>query len=166
MNEGSSVTACAQVMGGQQLDRNIVFTVLTSDGSALAGQDYSFLSAELSFNPANDQQLLCMTIGTVDDSLVEGNENFFVDITTSAAQVSVNPSRLTVTIVDNDQLPPGILAITHCTLPPLSPSTHVNNDLCVATCTHTHTHTHTQNTHKLWIRYLSNSILFCRHRSL
>lgn len=108
VTEGSPVTACAQVMNNQQLDRSIAFTMATADGSALAGQDYSFLSAELSFNPANDQQLLCMTIGTADDSLVEGSENFFVDITTSAPQVSVNPSRLTVTITDNDQLPPGI----------------------------------------------------------
>ena len=89
----------------------------TADGSALVGQDYGSLSAELSFNSANDQQLLCMTTGTVDDSSVEGSENFFVDITTSAPQVSVNPSRLTVTITDNDQ--PGIFSISRyiCTLP-------------------------------------------------
>ena len=103
MNEGSSTIACAQVMEGQQLDRDIVFTMSTTDGSALVGQDYSSLSAELFFNPSNDEQLLCMSIATVDDSLVEGNENFFVDITTNAAQVSINPSRLTVTIMDDDQ---------------------------------------------------------------
>ena len=81
----------------------------TNDGSALAGEDYSSLNAELSFNSANDQQLLCMNIGTIDDSSTEGNELFFVDITTNAAQVSVNPGRLTATIIDNDVLQPGII---------------------------------------------------------
>ena len=75
----------------------------TTNSQALAGLDYAALSAELSFNSANDDQLLCMSVGIIDDSLVEGNEMFFVDITTSAAQVSVSPSRHTVTIVDNDQ---------------------------------------------------------------
>ena len=96
-------------MNNQQLDRSIVFTMATGDSSALAGQDYSSLNAELSFNSANDQQLLCMNIGTIDDSSIEGNEIFFVDITTNAAQVSVNPDRLTATIIDNDVLQPGII---------------------------------------------------------
>lgn len=94
------------MIGGQQLDRDIVFTMSTADGSALAGQDYVLLNAEVSFNPTNDQQLLCMNLNTIDDALVEGVESFFVDITTSAPQVSVNPSRATVTILDNDQ--PGM----------------------------------------------------------
>ena len=93
---------CAQVMGGQQLDRTIEFTMSSADGSAVAGQDYVTLNAVLSFNQANDQQLLCMDLNTIDDSTVEGVENVFVDITTSAAQVSVNPSRATITIFDND----------------------------------------------------------------
>lgn len=108
VTEGFPATACAQVMNGQQLDRDIVFTMATADGSASADQDYSPLNAELSFNPANDEQLLCMNIATADDNSIEGNEIFFVDITTSAAQVSVDPSRLTVTIIDNDVLPPGM----------------------------------------------------------
>ena len=85
------------------MDGNIEFTMETRDSQALAGLDYTALSAELSFNSANDQQLLCMSVSTIDDSLVEENEIFFVDITTSAAEVSVSPSRHTVTIVDNDQ---------------------------------------------------------------
>ena len=108
-SEGSSVTACAQVIGGQELDRNIVFTMTTTDGTATASQDYNSLNVELSFNPANDQQLLCMNIVTIDDGTLEGNEDFFVDITTSAPQVSVNPSRATVIIVDND--PQGMCKI-------------------------------------------------------
>ena len=107
-------------MNGQQLDRDIVFTMTTADGSASADQDYSPLNAELSFNPANDQQLLCMNIATTDDNLIEGNEIFFVDITTSAAQVSVDPSRLTITIIDNDVPPPGMFI--YRILPPLSSS--------------------------------------------
>ena len=85
------------------MDRNIAFTMATTDNSALADLDYTSLSVELSFNSANDQQQLCMSIDTIDDSDVEGNEMFFVDITTSEAQVSVSPSRATVTITDNDQ---------------------------------------------------------------
>lgn len=85
------------------MDRNIAFTMATTDNSALAGLDYTSLNVELSFNSANDQQQLCMSIDTIDDSDVEGNEMFFVDIMTSEAQVSVSPSRATVTITDNDQ---------------------------------------------------------------
>ena len=102
--EGAPATACAQVMGGQQLDRDIVFNMSTTDVSALSGQDYTSLSAELSFNPTNDQQLLCMSIATTDDSLDEVDEIFFVGITTNAPQVSVNPNRTTVTILDDNQL--------------------------------------------------------------
>ena len=120
VTEGSPATACAQVMNGQQLDRDIVFTMATADGSALAGEDYTLLNAELSFNPTNDQQVLCMNIATADNRSIEGNEIFFVDITTSAAQVSVNPSRLTVTIIDTDVLPPGMFV--YRILPPLSSS--------------------------------------------
>ena len=78
----------------------------TTDGTATASQDYNSLNVELSFNPANDQQLLCMSIVTIDDGTPEGNEDFFVDIATSAPQVNVNPSRATVIIVDND--PQGV----------------------------------------------------------
>lgn len=102
VTEGSFAIACAQVMNSQQLDRNIMFTMATTDGSALAGQDYNSLNADLIFNPVNDQQLLCMSIGTIDDSQIEGNENFFVDITTSSPQVNVSPSRLMVIVTDND----------------------------------------------------------------
>ena len=109
-SEGSFVTACAQVIGGQQLDRSIVFTMATADGSATVGADYNSLNAELGFNETNDQQLLCMNIITIDDDIVEGTESFFVDITTSASQVSVSPSRAMVTITDNDL--PGMWYVT------------------------------------------------------
>ena len=107
-NEGALATACAQVVGSQELDRDIVFTMTTADGSALAGQDYTSLTAELSFNPTNGQQLLCMSVATNDDNLDEVDEIFFFDITTNAPQVSVNPSRATVTIFDNDDPSSGM----------------------------------------------------------
>ena len=101
-SEGASATACVQVMRGQRLDRNIVFSMTTADGSAMAGLDYDSLTAELSFNPINAQQLLCMTVDTTVDSMDEANENFFIDLITNSPQVSVNPSRITVTILDNE----------------------------------------------------------------
>ena len=137
VTEGSQATACAQVMNSQQLDRDIIFTMATADGSALASQDYSPLNAELSFNPTNDQQLLCMNIGTTDDSSTEGNETFFVDIITSAAQVSVDPSRLMVTIIDNDA---GIFVCR--ILPPLSSSYQLFCYYDIHTHTDTLTHDH------------------------
>ena len=85
-------------MDNQQLIRNVIFNIETADGSALAGQDYSFLSVELTFNPVNYQQLQCISISTVDDSLIEGEELFFVDMKTKSSQVSIDPGRLTVNI--------------------------------------------------------------------
>ena len=92
-------------MDGQQLVRNVIFTIETADGSALAGQDldYSFLSVELTFNPVNDQQPQCMSIDTVDDSVVEGDELFFVDMKAVSPRVSVDPSRLTVKMFDKNR---------------------------------------------------------------
>ena len=90
-------------MDGQQLVRNIPFTLTTADGSALVGQDYSFLSVVHTFNPVNDRALLCASVDTVNDTLVEGDEAFFVDMNTSFRLVNTDPSRLTVTIVDGDQ---------------------------------------------------------------
>ena len=75
----------------------------TANGSALAGQDYSFSSIQLNFHPVNDQQLLCISIDTVDDGLLEEDELFFVDMEATSPRVSIDQSRLTVTIVDNDR---------------------------------------------------------------
>ena len=73
------------------------------DGSAtVASGDYSQISTTLSFNTANDRQLMCMDIPIIDDLLIEGSENFFVSLTTSEVGVTFNPSRTTVTISDND----------------------------------------------------------------
>ena len=103
VSEGSPVIVCAQVMDGQQLVRNVIFTIETTNSSALAGQDYSFLSVELTFNPVNDQQPQCMSINTVDDSVVEGDELFFVDMKAVSPRVSIDPSRLTVKIFDKNR---------------------------------------------------------------
>lgn len=142
-SEGSLVTACVQVIGGQQLDRSIIFTMATADGSATVGTDYNSLNAVLVFNEANDQQLLCLNVITIDDEIVEGIESFFVDITTSAPQVSVSPSRAMVIIIDNDQ--PGMWYATFflyaCNNNSYQPTHKLGHSL-THRLTHTFTHTH------------------------
>ena len=62
--------------------------------------DYTALTTELTFDPDNSRR--CVSIGLVDDSLLEPSEEFEVSLTTDEEQVTVNPDRAVVTILDTD----------------------------------------------------------------
>lgn len=81
-------------------DTNSV-AVFTSDGTATAGSDYTATSAVLSFTNGETSKIISIPI--LQDTLVEGDETFFVSLTnaTGGAQI-IGPSSAVVTIVDDD----------------------------------------------------------------
>ena len=65
--------------------------------------DYVSTSLEFTFNvghPANSP--LSLTIGTIQDTLVELPETFSVTATSTDSNVVITPSSATVTIMDDD----------------------------------------------------------------
>ena len=65
-----------------------------------AGSDYSSISTTLTFTLNAPEQ--CADINTLEDSILEDPENFFVHLATSDEDVKVQYNYSTVTILDND----------------------------------------------------------------
>ena len=71
------------------------FSTFTTDAL-----DYTAVTTELTFDPDNSRG--CVSIGLVNDSLLEPSEEFEVSLTTDEEQVTVDPDRAVVTILDTD----------------------------------------------------------------
>ena len=80
-------------------------TLASQDGTADAEFDYSGVDEdeELTFSPG--QTYSCLSIETLDDSVDEANETFFVSLVTATNATIGSPSSATVTIVDDDAHP-------------------------------------------------------------
>jgi hypothetical protein len=77
----------------------------TSDGTAVQKRDYTFNSGTVRFNPGDTSKTIRILI--VDDDFVEGSENFKVALSNvSGGFVIADPNQVTVTITDNDSVPP------------------------------------------------------------
>ncbi len=73
----------------------------TANNSATAGEDYSANTGTLTFaGTAGETQSI--TIATTDDSLVESNEDFFVNLTNATNGVTIGDAQGIATITDND----------------------------------------------------------------
>jgi len=82
---------------------NLVTTVnyATTNGTATAGVDYSPAAGTLTFNRGETVKTINLPI--IDDSLVEGDEDFYVRLFNASPGVALSePSVATVVIVDND----------------------------------------------------------------
>ncbi len=94
-----TVTLTNSASGGFSVD------YATVDDSALAGSDYDANSGTLSFNGTSGEQQE-ITLGTIDDVLLEDTEVFFVDLDNiTNGAVSISKDRGTVTLLDNDDAP-------------------------------------------------------------
>src|SRR6185312_17283968 len=71
----------------------------TADGSASAGSDYMSTSGTVTFNPGETSKTITVTI--FGDTVVEGNESFFVNLT-SATNATIADGQGIGTIVDDD----------------------------------------------------------------
>jgi hypothetical protein len=77
----------------------------TSDGTAHAGADYQAASGTLTFAPGQTRQTI--TIGLLDDGLVEGDETLQVTLSgATGGAVLGSPQAATLTIVDDDTASP------------------------------------------------------------
>jgi uncharacterized repeat protein (TIGR01451 family)/uncharacterized delta-60 repeat protein len=97
---GTNILITVMRTNASVADTNSV-AVFTSDGTATAGSDYTFTSAVLTFT--NGENFKTISIPILQDTLVEGDETFFVSLTnaTGGAQI-IGPSNAVVTIVDDD----------------------------------------------------------------
>jgi hypothetical protein len=78
-------------------------------GSAAKGADYATLPGNVTI-PAGSSSATIL-INTIDDSLVEGDENVVLTLSPDAAYVIGSPSSATVDMEDNDSLASGSLAL-------------------------------------------------------
>jgi hypothetical protein len=72
----------------------------TANGSATAPADYGASAGTLTFGPGEDTKTV--TVPIVNDSIAEGDENFFVDLSDARGGVTIADGRGVGTIVDND----------------------------------------------------------------
>jgi len=91
---------------GSDGDANV--TLMSKDGSAIAGSDYEGISQVLAF--AAGQTSIDLTLTLLDDLEYEGDEAFELELINAVGASLGNNSQATVTIVD-DELPPvaGVL---------------------------------------------------------
>jgi len=86
---------------------------VTADGTAVAGSDYTTSSGSVTF-PPNSVAPQTIVVPLVDDTIVEGAENFAVALSNAAgATLSPTASTATVNITDDDSPPiPGTVQFT------------------------------------------------------
>ena len=110
------------VQGSNTLERDVVVTVQTADGTATGGlsfihrdivdvlfmiflpppiaTDYTSVTIVLTFNADNTNRTVMIPI--VGDNVVEGTESFTVSLTTGDSAINLSPQTTTVTIQDDD----------------------------------------------------------------
>ncbi len=121
--EGTTVEVCAVVVSGM-LEREAVVTLTSRDGSAegirknqslcdtcldhhpclslgAVGADYTAVSSDLVFSETVSR--VCRNVSTEEDDILEGDEEFLLDLTTSDPSVQLNPNVATVTITDDGE---------------------------------------------------------------
>jgi len=76
----------------------VAFTVATANGTATSGKDYTAITSNYSLAAGENSK--SVTIATIDDTLIEGDEAFTV--TVSSANASIGTASASVTIGDND----------------------------------------------------------------
>ena len=95
--EGRAVkfVVSASSIGGQ----TITVDYATTDGSAVAGQDYRAAQGTLAFAPGETRKTV--SVATRDDALIEGTETFVLTLS-SSSDVNFGTRTATGTIIDND----------------------------------------------------------------
>lgn len=89
--------------------------VTTTDGSAVAGEDYTAVSTGVTFGDG-ESGARPVAIPLVDDGLIEGNETFNVTLSDPSGGADLgNPGAATVTLLDDD-LPAGPCVADDATL--------------------------------------------------
>lgn len=96
---GSTVQLTVQVTGTNLGPSSVDYA--TSDGSAIAGSDYTAKSDTLDFLPGITQRTI--DVNLTDDTIVEDDETFTVTLSNATGDFTLgSPSTATVTIQDDD----------------------------------------------------------------
>jgi len=80
----------------------------TVNGTAMAGQDYTTITGMLNW-AASDLVSKFIDVTLSDDQLYEGDETFSINLSAPNGAVLGSPSLTTVTITENDPIPPDIM---------------------------------------------------------
>jgi len=108
VTEGVSAFAEFRVSLNAVQTGSVSVSLSTANGTALAGQDFTAVSASTLIIPAGSLSAVAR-IALLNDSVAEGNETFAVNIvsaTTAGVLVPVSTASATVTIIDNDVVQP------------------------------------------------------------
>jgi hypothetical protein len=100
--EGSSLTFTVTRSG--QSAGAYTMSYATRSGTATSGTDFNANSGTLPF--ADGQTSATITVSTIQDTAVEGNEAFYVDLSNASGGASITTATGTGTIVDDDAPPP------------------------------------------------------------
>lgn len=106
--EGSGLTFT--VTRSKATTQTYTVNYATANGSAVAGSDYTAASGTLSFAPSESSKTI--TIATIDDSLVEGNETLTVNLSAASGGSTISDAQGVGTIIDNDTAPPASFAVS------------------------------------------------------
>lgn len=89
--------------------------ITTVDGSAQQGNDYPATNQQAFIQPG--QQVLTFTLAVTDDTLVEGDETFYIRLHSPAGLILIEPYSATLTIVDDDVLVQADISVSQITTP-------------------------------------------------
>jgi len=102
VNESAgSATITATLTGATTVTATVSYA--TSDGTALAGSDYTAASGTLTFAPGVTNQTFSVPI--INDTVFEGNESLIVTLSNAVGATLGSPNPATLTIVDDDAQP-------------------------------------------------------------
>jgi hypothetical protein len=99
--EGGTITFTVTRSGSTSGSYSVNYA--TANNSATAGSDYNAASGTLTF--AAGQTTQSFTVSTIDDTLVEGTETFFANLSGATGGATITTSQATGTINDNDSPP-------------------------------------------------------------
>jgi len=110
---GGSVTVTARRTGGSAGAVTVAFA--TANGSASAGSDYTAVSGTLSWAAGNSADKT-FVVAIIQDALVEGNQTFTATLSAPTGGATLgSPTAVTVTIVDDDTVAAGTIALSTST---------------------------------------------------
>ncbi len=114
ITEGDNGTPSAEIVVtlNQASANTVTVDFATTDGTALAGEDYTATTGTLTFDPGETQKTI--TVPILDDDIREAEENFAVDLSNPTG-ATIDVDRSVVTVADDDPDDPLALRIADVT---------------------------------------------------
>ena len=108
VTEGGNLSFTVTKTGATSASFTVYFA--TANGSATGGSDYYAGTGSVTFAAADATKTI--TIGTIDDTSIEGAENLYVNLTGASGEATITDSQGVGTINDNDSYAPPSFAIS------------------------------------------------------